>query len=457
MNKVMIKPNIIIVGRPNVGKSTLFNRLADKCISIAHETKGTTRDIILRQGDCLGHEVMFADSGGMANADKNISLNQLIKQQITNFINNKASLVLFVINAKEGITRDDEEIASMLRRSNKPVLLVINKVDHENHCWDAFSCDRFGFLGPVLVSAVQCLGLDDLKKQINEILELDKVSASSLSLLASEEDSKIGICVVGKPNSGKSTFINAILDFDRVIVSDIPGTTIDAVDTDLIYAGKEICLVDTAGIRRKSSIDEDIEKMAVARSFCAIDRCSVAILMINAKEGISEQDQKIAGIISEKKKACVIAINQWDENIDEDISKERFIDNLRFSLPFLSYAPVIFISAKYRQHLFQLLDISLKLADDYKRRINTATLNKSLEKAILKHPIPLHMGRQAKMYFITQIDDAPPTFLISCSHPKDIHFSYRRYLANFFRLDLKLSFIPIRLILRDKSQRIGSI
>lgn len=465
MNRFIAKPCVVLVGKPNVGKSTLFNRLSNKRISIAHETPGATRDMIMRDADFFGTEVIMADSGGLETADDTHVFKDLIKQRVVDFITHKANLVLFVVSAKDGITPADHEIAETLRRIGKPTLMVINKVDHENNLPEAYQCVRFGFSDPIMVSAAQVSGVKELKEHILNALGFTPALSSPLKLIVDqapesdeEEDitpdlKKLSICVMGKPNSGKSTFVNAMLNEDRVMVSDIPGTTVDAVDTELSYAGKDICLIDTAGIRRKSSIEEEVEKMAVARALCALDRSHVAILMINGKQGVSEQDQKIAGIIFEKKKACVIAVNQWDEDLKEDSKKEVFLDKLRFELPFLGYAPVVFLSAKYRHNLFDAFDMALKLAPRYQRHINTSKLNRSLERALVQHAPPSHMGRRVRMNFITQIDHSPPTFVISCTRPSDVHISYKRYLANFFRSDLDLASIPIRLIFRDKTDK----
>jgi GTPase len=469
MNRLIAKPCVVLVGKPNVGKSTLFNRLSNKRISIAHETPGATRDCIIREADFFGTEVLMADSGGLESHDETHRFKDLIKSRVVDFITNKASLVLFVVSAKDGVSPSDHEIAEMLRRVGKPVLLVINKVDHENNLINAYECVRFGFSDPIMVSAAQHVGLTNLKEKILLALGLKTYEdRPSLKLVVGQEEEevdegdedtpdlpndKLSICVIGKPNSGKSTFVNAMLNEDRVMVSEIPGTTVDAVDTELTYAGKEICLIDTAGIRRKSAIEEEVEKMAVARALCALDRSLIAILMINGKEGVSEQDQKIAGIISEKKKACIIAVNQWDEDLKADAKKDVFLDKLRFELPFLTYVPVVFLSAKYGYQLFDAFDLALKLAPRYQRRTNTSKLNRSLEKAVSLHQPPMHMGRRPKMNFITQIDHSPPTFVISCSRPKDIDVSYKRYLANFFRDDLDLGAVPLRLIFRDKTDR----
>lgn len=472
MNLFMAKPHVVLVGKTNVGKSTLFNRLSNKRISIAHKTPGATRDCIIREADFLGHPIMVADSGGLESQEDNKNPFQgLVSERVSDFVANKADVVLFVVSAKDGISVQDHEIAKMLRRTGKPVVLLINKVDHENNQLIAFDCLRFGFDSPLMVSAAQNTGLRAVIERV--LLELDLKPKAGyaepipLKLIVDDEGeeedvieaeepenlSKINVCVVGKPNSGKSTFVNAMLNEDRVMVSEIPGTTVDAVDTDLFYAGKEICLVDTAGIRRQRSIDEEVEKMAVARALCAVDRSNVAILMINAKEGISEQDQKIAGIIFEKKKACIIAVNKWDEELKTEGSKEKFLDDLKFSLPFFTYVPVIFISAKYGFKIFDVMDAALYLAPRYQKRIGTSKLNRSLERAQIGHPPPIFLGRRIKMYFATQVDHSPPTFAISCSQPSGIDYSYKRYLVNFFRKDLDLAEVPIRITLRKKSDK----
>lgn len=459
MNQLIIKPHVVLVGKTNVGKSTLFNRLSNKRISIAHRTPGATRDCITKEADFFGHSVVMADSGGLEKENEKRPFQGLVQQRVADFVAHKASVVLFVVSAKEGLSAQDEEIALMLRRSGKPVIPVINKVDHENNLALALDCLRYGFAEPMLVSAAQKLGLEELKLRVLKELSLKPIFApeteTHLLLVDNEknDDRKISLAVVGKPNSGKSTMVNALLNEDRVMTSELPGTTVDAVDTYFTYAGKDICLIDTAGIRRQRSIEEEVEKMAVARTLCAIDRADVVIMVISAKEGISEQDSKIAGMIFEKKKACVLAINKWDEETLTETTKKKFIEDLYFNLPFFAYAPVVFLSAKYGEKVFDAVDVAFRLAPRFKKHINTSKLNRSLERAVVAHPPPVINGRRIKMYFATQIGTAPPTFAISCSKPHDVHFSYQRYLSNFFRNDLDLSEIPIRLVLRSKSQQ----
>lgn len=450
------------MGKTNVGKSSLFNRLSNMRLSIAHSTPGATRDLIMRDAQFLGNLVSVVDSGGIEDSDVHGNPFQgLVSKHVFDFVRDKASLILFVVSAKDGITGGDLEIASYLRKLGRPVLMVINKVDHDNNEASALDCQRFGFSEPVLVSAAQCRGLHELRARVLHELGLKpiggQVGPEVLTLVDDDmmndddTDRKVNISVIGKPNSGKSTFVNALLNEERVLVSEMAGTTVDAVDTDFEYRGQEICLVDTAGIRRQRSINEEVEKMAVARSLCAIDRAHVTILMINGAEGVSEQDQKIAGMIFEKKKPCIIAVNKWDEEVRSKGSEKKFLEEIRFTLPFIGYAPVKFLSAKYGQRIFDVVDAALKLAPKYSTKINTSRLNRSLEKAQAQHPPPIFMGRRLKMYFATQVDTSPPTFVISCSKPDGFHFSYKRYLTNFFRNDLALGEIPLRLIFRKKS------
>ncbi len=468
MNLLDIKPKCILVGKTNVGKSTLFNCLSNKKISIAHLTPGATRDCIMREANFLGNEITVVDSGGLLHEGEGENpFQSLVSQRVVDFIRDKASVVLFVVSAKDGISAADMEIASLLRKMGKPVIPVVNKVDHENNHINAFDCLRFGFEEPVLVSAAQKIGLNDVRRAVLEKLDLRPQSTPlepTLSLIVNDEEeeffeeeeegevdlTKINLAVVGRPNSGKSTFVNAILNEDRVMTSEMPGTTVDAVDTYLSYAGKDICLIDTAGIRRQRSISEEVEKMAVARSLCAVDRSNVAIMMISAHEGVSDQDKKIAGIIFEKKKACVIAVNKWDEDVKDESTKEKFIEEIKFHLPFIAYAPIVFLSAKYGYRVFDAIDIALRLAPRFNKRINTSKLNRALEKAQDAHPAPAAMGRRLKMYFATQIDTAPPTFAISCTKPEAVNYSYKRYLTNYFRKNLDLDEVPIRLVFRTR-------
>jgi GTP-binding protein len=511
MSELFAIPNLVLVGKTNVGKSTLFNRLSNMRISIAHATPGATRDCVTRRTVILGNEITVADSGGIEHEHKDRPFQNLVSQRVADFVSQKAHAVLFVVSAKEGISAQDHEIADMLRRSGKPVILVVNKVDHDNNIINAFDCLRFGFSEPLMISAAQKTGLKELRERILVELELKPKnlvnSETPLQLIKSEnfrkkkEDwdydekeldldlsdyefvtdnqdtqddnddydnynndesalyspdaHKISLAVVGRPNAGKSTLVNTLLNEDRVMTSEQPGTTVDAIDTYFNYAGKEICLIDTAGIRRQRSINEEVEKMAVARALCAVDRSNVALLLINAHEGVTEQDKKIGGIIFEKKKACVIAVNKWDEELARNTTKDKFLSDLKFHLPFLAYAPVVFLSAKYGQRVFDVIDTALRIAPRFNKRINTSKLNRSLEKALESHPPPVVVGRRLRMYFATQIDTAPPTFAISCSKPQEVNYSYKRYLVNFFRSDLDLAEVPIRLVFRAKTAQNG--
>ncbi len=451
MNELIIKPNIILVGKPNVGKSTLFNRFSAMKISIAHETRGATRDCIYRDADFLGHDVTVIDSGGLFNEDAKNPFNNLVTARVLDFIKEKASIVLFLVSAKDGVTSQDQEIAEVLRRSQKPVILVISKVDVEQNLIHGTDCFTFGFKDIVGISAAQNRGITELKEQIIAKLNLNNSPKSPKMALLPDEDHIVKVAIVGRPNAGKSTFVNSILNEDRVMTSEIAGTTLDAIDTSLEYGGKDIILIDTAGIRRQRSISEEIEKMAVAKSLCAMDRADVAIFMLSAEDGVTEQDQKVAGMIFSKKKACIIAVNKWDDEGLEERNKNVFLDKLRFELPFLAFAPVLFISAKKGKDIFKILDLAIKIAPRFKCRINTSKLNRTLEKAQEAHPAPMESGKRIKMFFATQVDTSPPTFTISCNMPNKIHFSYERYLSNYFRKELQLNEIPIKLIFKKKS------
>lgn len=464
MNRLVANPTVILVGKTNVGKSTLFNRLSSKRLNIAHKTPGATRDCIFSQVDFSGNVINLSDSGGIERKSENNPFQSLVSKRVLDTIEAKADVVLFLVSAKDGLTMQDLEICRMIRKLNKPTILVINKVDHENNEILTHDYAKLGFKDPIAISAAQNKGIAELKlKVLNKLnLKLKKeYNETSLSLVGNfvddgegdfeKNDGKIKFCVVGKPNAGKSTLVNAILNEDRIMVSSTPGTTVDAIDTEFHYKNQDICLIDTAGIRRQRSVDEEIEKMAIARTLCAIDRSQVAILLINGQEPVSEQDKKIAGIILEKKKACVIVVNKWDEEVRSESSKDKYLDDLRFQLPFLSFSPVVFISAKYGNKIFNSIDKALILASRFKTSINTSKVNRVLEKAVAQHQPPVFMGKRLKMNFATQIDHSPPTFVISCSKPNGVHFSYKRYLINFFRDGLGLGEIPIRIIFRNKS------
>jgi GTP-binding protein len=464
MNLISLKPTVVLVGKTNVGKSSIFNCLSDKKFSIAHKTPGATRDFIIKDADFLGNQIQLVDSGGLKQSEilGGNPFQELISTRVESFIKEKANLVVFIISAKDLITYQDEEIAKMLRKISKRVLLVVNKVDDESHKLKLSNTMIRGFSEPVFVSAAQKKGLYDLRLNVLKCLDIEPIEHSSeedvedddLEQNQEEEiitNDNVNVAIVGRPNSGKSTFINAILNEDRVMTSEIAGTTVDAVDTYLSYNQKEIVLVDTAGIRRQKSISEELEKMAIARTLCAIDRASVSVLMISAIDGVTEQDKKIAGLIFEKKKAVIIAVNKWDEDILKDKTQDSFISDIKFHLAFLSFAPIMFLSAKYGKHIFYVLDLSIKISARFCRKINTSKLNRSLEKALAAKEPAVFMGQRIKMYFAVQTDIRPPTFSITCSKPEGLHFSYKRYLMNFFRKDLNLNDIPIRLLFKKKS------
>ncbi len=465
MNLMSLKPTVVLVGKTNVGKSSIFNCLSDKKFSIAHKTPGATRDFIIKDANFLGNQIQLVDSGGLKQSEilGGNPFQDLISTRVESFIKEKANLVVFIVSAKDLITYQDEEIAKMLRKISKPVLLVVNKVDDESHKLKLSNTMIRGFSEPVFVSAAQKKGLYDLRLNVLKFLDIEPIEYSlkedieddnELEENQEEEiitDDNVNIAIVGRPNSGKSTFINAILNEDRVMTSEIAGTTVDAVDTYLSYNQKEIVLVDTAGIRKQKSISEELEKMAIARTLCAIDRASVSVLMISAIDGVTEQDKKIAGLIFEKKKAVIIAVNKWDEEILKDKTQESFISDIKFHLAFINFAPIMFLSAKYGKHIFDILDLSIKVSARFSRKINTSKLNRSLEKALAAKEPAVFMGQRIKMYFAVQTDTRPPTFSITCSKPEGLHFSYKRYLMNFFRKDLNLHDIPIRLLFKKKS------
>ncbi len=439
----MAKPIVAIVGRPNVGKSTLFNKLAGDRISIVEDTPGVTRDRIYYDIEWSGRKLMMVDTGGIEPKSDDIILKQMRNQ--AQIAIETADVIIFMTDVRAGVTADDKEIAVMLLKSGKPVVLAVNKIDSIGHLpMEYYEFYELGFEGdPVALSSVHGTGSGDL---------LDRV-LDYLPEQAEEEDAAdaIKVAVIGKPNAGKSSLINKIIGENRLIVSDIPGTTRDAVDTEVENEYGKYIFIDTAGIRRKSKVNDSIERYSVLRAKMAVERADVCIIMADANEGITEQDEKIAGIAHEAGKACIIAVNKWD-TIDEKTDKlvNRMTEDVYTALSYMTYAPLLFISAKTGQRLHKLFEQINYVYNQSLLRITTGMLNDVLNDCTARVQPPSDKGRRLKIYYMTQTAVAPPTFVIFCNDAELFHFSYQRYIENQFREVFGFKGTPIRLIIRQK-------
>ncbi|MDL2235098.1 ribosome biogenesis GTPase Der [Christensenellaceae bacterium OttesenSCG-928-L17] len=442
----MGKPLVAIVGRPNVGKSTLFNRLIGKRIAIVEDTPGVTRDRIYGDATWLSYTFTLIDTGGIEPAREDIISVQMRRQ--AELAIDTADVILFLVDGREGMTSSDLEVAEILRRSKKPTVLAVNKVDAPKFEESAYEFYALGLGDPITVSASQGLGLGDLLDQV-------VIGFPSTDDEADDKTTK-AIAVVGKPNVGKSSLVNALLGDERSIVSDIPGTTRDAIDTPFTYNGLNYTLVDTAGIRRKRAIeDESIERYSVIRSLGAIRRADIVLIVVDAEQGLSEQDVRIAGYVHEEGKASVLIVNKWDVIEKDTHTMHRFKQKLAVDLGFMSYVPMLFISAKTGQRVNQVIRYAEEVYAQTSTRITTGTLNDIVSEAITITEPPSDKGRRLKIYYATQVAVCPPTFVIKVNDPKLMHFSYARYLENYIRKSFGLTGTPIRLYIRPRSDEEG--
>ena len=437
----MSKPIVAIVGRPNVGKSTLFNALAGKKISIVKDTPGVTRDRIHADIDWLDHKFTMIDTGGIEPDSNDIILSQMREQ--AQIAIDTADVIIFMTDVKQGLVDSDAKVADMLRRSHKPVILVVNKVDNFNKMMaDVYEFYNLGIGDPVPISASQRSGLGDM---------LDKVVSYFADLnLEQEEDDRPRIAIVGKPNVGKSSIINKITGESRVIVSNIAGTTRDAIDTDVKWNGKDYVFIDTAGLRRKSKVKEEIEKYSIIRTVTAVERADVVIIVIDAVEGVTEQDAKIAGIAHENGKGIIIAVNKWDAIEKNDKTVYEYTNKVRDILSFMPYAEIMFISAKTGQRLPKLFDMIDFVIANHAMRIETGVVNEIMAEAVALQQPPSDKGKRLKLYYITQVSVKPPTFVIFVNDKQLMHFSYTRYIENKIREAFGFKGTPLRFIIRER-------
>lgn len=440
----MSKPIVAIVGRPNVGKSTLFNIFADSRISIVEDTPGVTRDRLYADAEWLDRKFTMVDTGGieMQNTD---SIAVSIRQQAEVAIR-EADVILFVCDARTGITNDDLEVAKMLRQSRKPVVLAVNKADTPKQEAEAYEFYNLGIGEPYLISASNRLNLGDL---------LDAVVEKFPPEGEDEDDSEdvLKVAIIGRPNVGKSSIFNDIIGQTRSIVSDVAGTTRDAIDVPVEKDGQTFLFIDTAGMRRKGKIDEPIEKYSIIRTLRAVDRSDVVLLVLNAVEGITDQDKKIAGYAHEAGKGIVIVVNKWDLYPDKTVmSTEEFTKNIRHELIFMPYANVVYVSALTQQRISRLPEMIKDAAEANAMRIATSVLNQVVTDAVAMNQPPMEKGKRLKILYTTQVKVKPPTFVIFCNEPEIMHFSYQRYLENQLREAFGFKGTPINIIVRGKNE-----
>ncbi len=446
----MAKPIVAIVGRPNVGKSTLFNRLIGERRAIVQNEPGTTRDRVYGAAEWVGVEFTVIDTGGLMDEDEVGARPEETESYIAKQTRSQASaaiteadVIVFMVDTTAGPTAGDMEIADMLRRSDKTTILASNKADSVNRRDLVYEFYELGLGEPIAISAYHGNGTGDL---------LDKIVENLPDAEEEEETEGPNIAIVGRPNVGKSRLLNALLGQERSIVSDLPGTTRDSLDTQIEWEGQPITLIDTAGIRRRGRVEHGIERVSVMRSMRAIDRADVVLLLIDATEDFTAQDLHIAGYVEEQKKGLVVVVNKWDLIEKDSHTMEDYRARAARQLDFMSYAPVVFISAKLGLRVGQVLDAALAVIEERDKRVSTAQLNKVLKDAVAKHQPPSRPGKWVKFFYATQADTSPPTFLFFCNDPKAIHFSYRRYLENELREAFGFDGTPIRLSFRSRRE-----
>ena len=440
----MSKPIVAIVGRPNVGKSTLFNALAGEMISIVKDTPGVTRDRNYADVNWLNHTFTLIDTGGIEPDSKDIILSQMREQ--AQIAMDTADVIIFITDVRQGLVDSDAKVADMLRRSHKPVVLVVNKVDDfDKFMPDVYEFYNLGIGDPVPISAGSRLGIGDMLEEVVKHFEhLDTEE---------EEDERPRVAIVGKPNVGKSSIINKLLGENRVIVSNIAGTTRDAVDTEIVRNGREYVFIDTAGLRRKSKIKEELERYSIIRTVTAVERADVVVVVIDAVEGVTEQDAKIAGIAHDRGKGIIVAVNKWDAIEKNDKTIYEYTKKVREILSFMPYAEIMFISAQTGQRLNKMFDLIDIIIQNQNMRIGTGVLNEIMAEAIALQQPPSDKGKRLKLYYITQVAVKPPTFVIFVNDKELMHFSYTRYIENKVREAFGFKGTALKFLIRERKEK----
>ncbi len=441
----MAKPIVAIVGKPNVGKSTLFNRIVGDMVSIVEGIPGITRDRLYQDADWGGKEFTLVDTGGLDFSEQGEIISNIRKQ--VEIAINEADVILFVVDARMGLTATDQSVAALLRKSGKPVILVANKVERFDGLQDFYEFYKLGLGDPIPISAIEGLNTGDLLDSIITALPHAEIDAA--------EHDMIRIAVIGRPNVGKSSLVNAIIGQERAIVSNIPGTTRDAIDTYVKKDNRIYNLVDTAGMRRKSKIELDTtERYSVIRSLRAVDRSQVVLMLIDATQGVTEQDKKIVGYAHEKGKASILVINKWDLIEKNERTASQYTKEIKDALLFLSYAPIVFVSALTKQRIHRILEMVDTVMENYCLRVSTPGINNLIKEAVMHSPPPSYKTRRLKIYYVTQAAVSPPRFVFQVNDTGLIHFSYIRYLENQIRQAYGFEGCPIRLIFRNRNKNV---
>ncbi|MGE9947846.1 ribosome biogenesis GTPase Der [Coprococcus catus] len=440
----MSKPVVAIVGRPNVGKSTLFNALAGEKIAIVKDTPGVTRDRIYAEVNWLDKDFTLIDTGGIEPESRDVILAQMREQ--AQIAIDTADVILFMTDVKQGLVDADSKVADMLRRSHKPVILVVNKVDNfQKMMPDVYEFYNLGIGDPMPISAAERIGIGDM---LDKVLEHFPERSGT-----EEEDERPRIAIVGKPNVGKSSIINKLIGEDRVIVSDIAGTTRDAIDTDIVHNGREYVFIDTAGLRRKNKIKEELERYSIIRTVTAVERADVVLIVIDAVEGVTEQDAKIAGIAHDRGKGVIIVVNKWDAIEKNDKTVKEYEQKIRMVLSFMPYAEIMYVSAKTGQRLPKLFDMIDIVIENQTLRIATGVLNEIMTEAVALQQPPSDKGKRLKLYYITQVAVKPPTFVIFVNDKELMHFSYTRYLENRIREAFGFKGTSLKFFIRERKEK----